>query len=109
MSEDDKTKDKFMKVVQSISFVFHQKPQNMYYVLNEVGSFDELMILALAANDMGLDVDEAYHLCEEGKDQQLKEKMGEVIQLWKKPKGSSVATVHTSKGKASENGTNGVQ
>lgn len=93
MTEDEKTKSIFMNVVQSLSFIFNQKPKNMYYVLKEVGSFDELLILALAASDMDLDIDEAYHLCKES--EEIKEKMGEVIHLWKKLD-SSAGTVNGS-------------
>jgi len=107
MSEDEKTKSLFVKVVNSLAFVFGQKPKSMYRVLNDLGSFDELLVLALAAGDMGLDVYEAHLLCRESKEleeklikekEELKKKRGEVIHLWKhQQKGSYVATAKGSK------------
>ena len=107
MTEDQKTLSIFVKVVNSLSFIFGQKPKSMYYVLNKVGSFDELLVLSLAAIDMHMEVDEAWRLCEETKmvekeilkkKEELKKKMGEVIHLWKdKQEDSFAATVNGSK------------
>jgi len=106
MTKDVETLNMFVKVVNSLSFIFGQKPKNMYYVLNKVGSFDELLVLALAAIDMKMEVDEAWRLCEETKTveeeilkkkEELKEKMGEVIHLWKNKEDSFAATVNGSK------------
>ena len=80
----------------------------MYKVLNDLGSFDQLLVLALAAGDMGIDVYEAHLICKEGEEleerlvkekEELKKRMGKVIHLWKdQQKDSYVATVRNLKG-----------
>ena len=76
----------------------------MFYVLNELGNFDDLLVLALASAELKIDIDDAYRIVK--KDEELKayelnkkiklqEKMGEVVQLWKNPPDSSVDTAKT--------------
>ena len=105
MTEEENTKSMFVRTVNSLSFVFKQKPVNMFYVLNALGNFDDLLVLALAADELSINIDDAYRIVKKEEElkayelkqkAELKEKMGEVVQLWKNQPDSSAETANSS-------------
>lgn len=80
---EEETRNLFSRTVSSLSFIYGQKPGEMVFVLNEVGNFNDLIILCLVAKDLELPIRETYNLWKEDRDV-LKEHTNNVIHLWKK-------------------------
>jgi hypothetical protein len=57
----------------------------MSNVLNECGSFDKLIVMALVAKHLDLNIVAVWELYKEGSEE-VKKAEGEVIELWKRKK-----------------------
>ena len=91
---EEETEKLFSRTVSSLCFIYGQKPSEMIFVLQEVGNFDELLILCLVSKDLEIPVKELYLMTEREREE-IREHRKKVIQLWKRGEDTSAANVKT--------------
>jgi len=89
---EEETEKLFCRTVSSLSFIYGQKPNDMIFVLNEVGNFNDLIILCLVSKDIELPIRDVYNLWKKEKDF-FESHKNNVIQLWKKKEDTSAQNV----------------
>ena len=79
----EETQEIYKRTLIQLAFIYQYTVNDMSDVLNECGSFDKLIVMALVAKHLDLNIVTAWKLYKEGSEE-VKKAEGEVIQLWKK-------------------------
>ena len=88
--EVKETEQLFSRTVSSLSFIYGQKPSEMVFVLQEVGTFDELIMLCFVSKNLEIPIKELYLMTVEER-KNIEEHRNKVIHLWKKKEDTSAA------------------
>ncbi len=77
--------DKFEEVVAHLGYIFNEKPELIKKALKELGSFDDLILMILSADEMGPGLEEALLELEEPGSSYLTATKKKVESNWKDP------------------------
>ena len=82
---EHETMNKFEEIVAHLGYIFNEKPEFVKKALTSLGSFDELILMMLSAEDMGLGLEEALMELEEPGSSYLVATKKKVESNWKDP------------------------
>ena len=77
--------DKFEEVVAHLGYIFNEKPELIKKALKSLGSFDDLILMILSADEMGLSLEEALMELEEPGSSYLAATKKKMESNWKDP------------------------